>query len=326
MEWQTEKLAGHLIITKDDAPVTVHRQHFYIPASEAAGPDARRNILRCAECDYPDIRCVKHWITWRVFSRLFPVEHFCFCRNNLPDIRYVIELEDDFSTGITFNGTEDINEEFADCLKEIKEKQYDDVGFWFCSTPGSIIRKIRKMTDLHYLTFFNCNSYDFPIFQEIGRLKNLRGLWLNGWQTLFDLDRAAVGELRKLKKLETLSIHFGTRIAAEALPELGSLKSLKGLNLQLGKDCITGNSHKTTAEALSFLPELENLEVLSLHVTPRLSPRDLALPPNLKYLSINGNVCRLPVPPAKSPRKTTSKPASEETKHDDGEQSLFDKE
>ena len=293
--WETENLRGTLWVKNHDGAVIWH-DSFEMPSDKAVGPDAKRNILDAAGCRIAlsDCHCVKHSITWHVYSRIFPTEHFCFCRNNLPDIRYVIELEDDFSSGITFNGTEDINEEFADCLKEIKEKQCDDVGFWFCSTPGSIIRKIRKMTDLHYLTFFNCNSYDFPIFQEIGRLKNLRGLCLNGWQTLFDLDRAAVGELRKLKKLETLSIHFGTRIAAEALPELGSLKSLKGLNLQLGTDYMKGNDQKTSAEALSFLRELENLEVLTLQVTPRLSPRDLALPPNLKYLLINGRVCRLP--------------------------------
>ena len=296
--WETENLRGTLMITIRDGAVIL-RDSFKMPSDKAVGPDAKRNSLRAAGNMAPgsDYRCVKHWITRHVYSRIFPTEHFCFCRKNLPDIRYVIELEDDFSSRITFNGTEDINEEFADCLKEIKEKQYDDVGFWFCSTPGSIIRKIREMTDLHYLTFFNCNSYDFPIFQEIGRLKNLRGLWLNGWQTLFDLDRAAVGELRKLKKLETLSVYYGTRIDAEALPELRSLKSLKGLNLQLGTDCMKGNDQKTSAEALSFLRELENLEVLSLYVTPRLSPHDLALPPKLKYLEINDKVCRLPVRP-----------------------------
>ena len=298
--WETDNLRGTLRIANRDG-AAIHRYPFEIPSDKAIGPKAKQNILEAAGCVAPlsDYYCVKHWITWHVYSRITPTEHFCFRRNALPDIRYVIELQDDFPSRITFNGTEDINEEFADCLKEIKERQYDDVGFWFCSTPGSIIRKIRKMTDLHYLTFFNCNSYDFPIFQEIGRLKNLRGLWLNGWQTLFDLDRAAVGELRKLKKLETLSIHFGTRIAAAALPELGSLKSLKGLNLQLGTDCMKGNNQKTPAETLSFLRGLENLEILTLQVTPQLSPGDLALPPNLKYLSINGKVCRLPVRPAK---------------------------
>ena len=320
------------MITNRDGMV-IYRCPFEMPSDKAIGYDAKQNILRAAGNMAPgaDCHCVKHWITRHVYSRIFPTEHFCFRRKNLPDNRYVIELEDDFSSRITFNGTEDINEEFADCLKEIKEKQYDDVGFWFCSTPGSIIRKIREMTDLHYLTFFNCNSYDFPIFQEIGRLKNLRGLWLNGWQTLFDLDRATVGELRKLKKLETLSVYYGTRIDAEALPELSSLKSLKGLNLQLGKDCITGNSHKTPAEALSFLPELENLEVLSLHVTPRLSSHDLVLPPKLKYLEINDKVCRLPVRAVKEKalkdgkaNKAKIKSKKKNANHDNDEQpSLF---
>ena len=299
MEWKTEKLEGYLTITKVGEPGTVYRQRFSIPAAEAAGPDARRNILRCTGCDYPDIRCKKHWITWRVFSRITPTEHFLFCRNDLPDIRYHIELQNVFPSGITFDGTNDIDGEFPDCLKEIDEKQHDRVTFWFCSTPGRIIQKIRKMTDLHYLTFFNCNSYDFPIFQEIAQLKQLRGLWLNGWQTLFDLDREAVGKLRELKKLETLSIHYGTRIAAEALQEFGSLKSLKGLHLELGRDCMTGNNPKTRAEALSFLRELENLEILTLHVPLQLSVRELALPPSLKYLQINGHVCRLPNRPEK---------------------------
>ena len=296
--WETDNLRGTLWI-KNDAGSGIYTCSFKMPAGNAVGPKAKQNILEAAGNIAPlsDYRCVKHSITWHVYSRISPTEHFCFRRNDLPDIRYVIELQDDFPSRITFNGTEDIKEEYTDCLKEISEKQYDDVGFCFCSIPGSIIRKIRKMTDLHYLTFFNCNSYDFPIFQEIGQLTNLRGLCLNGWQTLFDLDRAAVGELRKLKKLKTLSIHFGTRIAAEALPELGSLKSLKGLNLQLGTDCMKGNNQKTPAEALSFLRELETLEILTLQVMTRLSPHDLVLPPKLKYLEINDKVCRLPVRP-----------------------------
>ena len=60
-----------------------------------------------------------------------------------------------------------------------------------------------------------------------------------------------------------------------------------------------GNNQKTPAETLSFLRGLENLEILTLQVTPQLSPGALALPPNLKYLSINGRVCRLPVRPKK---------------------------
>ena len=76
---------------------------------------------------------------------------------------------------------------------------------------------------------------------------------------------------------------------------------------------MTGNNHKTRTETLSFLRELENLEVLTLHVTPRLSPGDLALPPKLRYLSVNGKVCRLHVRPEKKAVRKNERTAAAET-------------
>ena len=185
-------------------------------------------------------------------------------------------------------------------MSEATKRAYNEVEFRFCSKTGRMIRLINQVTELRHLYLFNCHhDSEFPIFQEIGQLEQLRGLCLHGAQRDFILNRSAIGELRKLKKLETLSVQSDFLISSEALPELGTLKTLKALNLELRTNCDIEFSCKARAEALSFLRELENLEILTLQVTPQLSPGDLALPPNLKYLSINGRVCRLPVRPAK---------------------------
>ena len=157
-------------------------------------------------------------------------------------------------------------------------------------------------------------------------MEELRGLCLRGLGAGV-LDSVAVEKFSKLKKLESLMVGIGFPVSADALPQLGALKNLKALQLDFFGNCeIEPMRRNALAAALSSLQELKELEILILKLSPKLSPRELALPPNLKYLEINDHVFRLPIPPAKSPRETTSKLASEGTKHDDGEQSLFDKE
>ena len=326
MEWQTEKLAGHLIITKDDAPVPIHRQRFYIPASEATGPDAKRNILRCAGCDYPDIRCVKHSRTYYISSRIELHEQFCFRCPDFPGIEYCITLEDDYSASrITFwpvDGCLEHSKEFSDFLKQMTENQYDDLTLSFCM-PHELLPAINQTARIHYLTLFECvGAKERPLSREISRMEDLRGLCLRG-SGAGVLDSAAVEEFSKLKNLESLMVGFGFPVSVDALPKIGILKNLKALRLDFFGNCgIEPVRRSTLVSTLSSLRELENLEILILDTRPRLSPHELALPPNLKYLQLNDRVCHLPVSPAK-PRQTKNKPAPKKTKSDDGEQSLF---
>ena len=288
--WETETLRGTLW-GKNDAGSGIYTYSFKIPAGNAVGPKAKQNILEAVGIS-PSVRCKKHSVSFFVGSRVLPTEHFCFRNRNLPDINYEITLENDFRT-IRFDASRDPEEKFSDCLSEATKRAYNEVEFRFCSKTGRMIRLVNQVTELRHLYLFNCHhDSEFPIFQEIGQLEQLRGLCLHGAQGDFILNRSAIGELRKLKNLETLSVQSDFLVSAEALPELGTLKTLKALGLELWTNCDVEFSRKELAEALSFLPELENLEVLSLHITPRLSPRDLVLPPKLKYLEINGRVCR----------------------------------
>jgi len=294
--WETENLRGTLMVKNHDGAVIWH-DSFEMPSDKTIGPDAKWNILRAAGNMAPlsDYYCVKHSISFFVSTRVLPMEHFCFRNRNLPDTNYEITLENDFRT-IRFDASKGPEEKFSDCLSEATKRAYNEVEFRFCSKTGRMIRLVNQVTELRHLYLFNCHhDSEFPIFQEIGQLEQLRGLCLHGAQGDFILNRSAIGELRKLKNLETLSVQSDFLISSEALPELGTLKTLKALNLELRTNCDIEFSRKELEEALSFLPELENLEVLSLHVTPRLSPGDLVLPPKLKYLSINGKVCRLSV-------------------------------
>ena len=326
MEWQTERLEGHLVITKDDAPVTVHRQRFYIPASEATGPDARRNILRCAGCDYPDIRCVKHSRTCYLTSRIELHEQFCFRRTNLPDFDYDISLGNDYSASRIAYGSDSNGypHNFPDFLKRLEENRYDDLVLSFCM-PHELLPAINKATQIHYLTLFECVvGKERVLSREISRMEDLRGLCLRGLGPGV-LDSVAVEEFSKLKKMESLMVGIGFPVSADALPKLGALKNLKALQLDFFGNCeIEPMRRNALAAALTSLQELMDLEILILNLSPRLSPHELALPPNLKYLEVNNHVFRLPIPPAK-PRQTKDKLASKGTKHD-SEQSLFDKE
>ena len=323
MEWQTEKLEGYLTITKDDAPVTVHRQRFYIPASEAAGPDARRNILRRAGCDYPDIRYVKHSRTCYLTSRIEMHEQFCFRRPDLPDFDYDILLGDDYSASrIAYGSDFGYPSNFPDFLKRLEENRYDDLVLRFCM-PHELLPAINKATRINYLTLFECvGAKERVLSREISRMEELRGLCLRGLGAGV-LDSVAVEEFSKLKQLESLMVGIGFPVSADALPKLGALKNLKALQLDFFGNCeIEPMRRNALAAALSSLRSLEKLEILILKLSPRLSPHELALPPNLKYLEINNHVFRLPITPAK-PRQTKNTPASKETKSDDGEQSLF---
>lgn len=326
MEWQTEKLEGYLTITKDDAPGSViHLQHFFIPASEATGPDARRNILRCAGCDYPDIRCVKHSIIYYVNSHIDPREQFCFRRPDFPDFDYDISLGNDYSASrIAYGSDFGYPSNFPAFLKRLEENRYDDLILSFCM-PHELLPAINKATQIHYLTLFECYGRNGQAtFQEIGRMKGLRGLCLRGLGGGV-LDSAAVEELCKLTNLESLMAGVGFLVSIDAVRELGKLKNLRALHLELWGNCrIEHERRAVLVSALSSLRSLEKLEFLVLNTSPRLSPRELALPPNLKYLEINDHVFRLPVSQAK-PRQTKNKPVSKKTKHD-GEQSLFAKE
>jgi len=315
MIWETEILDGVLTI-KDKAGNYVFGNRFTIPAGDAVGPEAKKNILTAATGRWLEFRCVTHTTTWHINTRTEAREIFRFRRPDIPDIEYKIELSDAPRPDIRFDASESSQEEFSACLREVKEKRYDEVSFRFCSTAGRWIREVGQGTDLRYLSLLWCASdCDYPIFQEIGRLIGLRGLLLHDGAAGFELNAEAVGELGKLKLLESLAIVGDFPVTADGLSKLGTLKNLKALNLSLGANC--GIESREKRVALSFLRELEILEFLTLSVSPRLSPGELELPPNLKYLEINRTVCRLHVRPAKS------KPAPEKTKPDDGGPSLF---
>lgn len=303
MEWGTENLSGRLVITKDGKLGPVYHHQFEMPARNAVGPDAKRNILKAAGVFSP-VRCVKHSTSLFVSTCVLPTEHFCFRDSDHSDINYEITLENDFRS-IRFDASADSEENFSNCIMELTKRKYDEIQLRFCSNPGRVIHLISQVTGIQHLYLFNCHSdCEFPIFLEIGHLDQLKGLCLHGVQGDFKLSREAVEELQKLKNLETLSIQSEFPISADALPELGKLKTLKALHLDLWTNCDTEISFTVCAKALSFLTELEKLEVLSLHVRTRLSPREMKLPPNLKYLSINNKVCHLPI---RSPKNNLKK-------------------
>ena len=288
--WETENLTGTLSIEKNDG-TSIYYRFFEMPAAEATGPDAQRKILAAASCHCENIRRVSHSLSLFVGTHPVWSEHFCFRRPDLPDIRYEIGLANDDSASRMILDPED----FPSRLEQIREKQCREVCFRFCPTPEKSIPAVSRVTELRYLTLFCCSTdSSTALFREIGRLEQLRGLCLHGRQAFFELDRAGVGELRKLKNLESLAIIDDFPVAADALPELGTLKTLKALHLSFGPNCGIETCREKLVTVLSFLQKLENLEFLILSVPPRLSPAELALPPSLRYLEINRHVCRLP--------------------------------
>lgn len=302
MEWKTENLSGRLVITKDGEHGTVYHQ-FEIPARSAVGPAAKQNILKAAGVFF-SVRCLKHSTSLFVDTCVLPMEYFCFRNSDHSDINYEITLENDFQS-IRFDASADLGENFSNCIMEVTKRKYDEIQLRFCSNPGRVIHLISQVTEIQHLYLFNCHSdCEFPIFLEIGHLDQLKGLCLHGVQGDFKLSREAVEELQKLKNLETLSIRSEFPISPDALPELGKLKTLKALHLDLWTNFDAEISSPARTKALSFLTELEKLEVLTLHVRTRLSPSEMTLPPNLKYLSINNKVYHLPI---RSPKHNLKK-------------------
>ena len=125
MIWETEILNGVLTIKdKDDNLIFINR--FKIPAGDAVGPEAKKNILQAAVGRHFEFRCVKHSITWCVTTRPKPYEHFSFRRTDIPDVDYHITLKNDVSpSGIGFGPTDGSTEqtnEFRDFLMQMAEK------------------------------------------------------------------------------------------------------------------------------------------------------------------------------------------------------------
>ena len=240
MEWETENLNGHLVITKDGEHGAVYRHRFQIQAGKAIGPEAKQNILEATECDYPDIRCTKHSWTYCISSHIEPHEQFCFRRQAFPGIEYSIMLENDYSAShITFwpsDGCVEHPEEFPDFLKQMTENQYDDLTLSFCALP-ELLHKINRVAQLRHLTLMECSfGNNEEVFQEIGRMEQLRGLCLHGMLCGL-LDAAAVGELCKLKNFETLCVRTAFPLSIDAVRELGKLKNLRALHLELWGNC-----------------------------------------------------------------------------------------
>ena len=296
MEWETENLNGRLVIEKDGEHGAVYHHQFKIPASKAIGPEAKQNLLEAAECDYPDIRQTKHSKTYWVSSRIETNEQFCFRRQAFPGIEYIISLENDyFASHITFwptDGGVEYPKEFPDFLKQMTENQYNDLTLRFCALP-ELLPEINRIARLRHLTLVECSfGNNEAVFQEIGRMEQLHGLCLHGMLCGL-LDAAAVGELCKLKRFETLCVRTCFPISIDAVRELGKLKNLRTLQLELWGNCrIEHERRASLVSALSSLRSLENLEFLVLNTSPRLSARDLELPPSLKYLKLNGRVRR----------------------------------
>ena len=108
-------------------------------------------------------------------------------------------------------------------------------------------------------------------------------------------DCAAVAELCNLQNFEVLSLRNHIIISDDALREIGTLKNLKALYLNLSNHEFADKSARVAA--LSFLKKLDKLEVLHIstrypYSRDRLRLRDLELPPCLKYLELEGKVHR----------------------------------
>ena len=117
-------------------------------------------------------------------------------------------------------------------------------------------------------------------------------------------DRAAVTELCKLENFEVLALRNGINISDDALREIGTLKNLKALYLNLSSHEFADKS--ACVEALSFLKKLDKLEYLNITTRHPFSPdrlthRDLELPPSLKYLELEGKVHRFHSAPVVKP-------------------------
>ena len=302
MEWQTGVLDGVLEIrnNKDDL---IYYRTFKLPAKEAVGQEAEAKILEAAGVFFSP-RCVRRFTFCPIINaRLTPQEHFVFRRKSLPYVKYMIALAPEGDSASAFSPNADDDFQLTlDALKRSPDKSLTLEDF---QSPGKMIDAVGKVTDLHYLTLTYChNVCNDRIFPAIGHLKSLRGLDMNQWNEDVIFDLAAVAELRKLKQLEVLALRCGIIFSDEALRELGTLKNLKALCLKLSGHEFADRG--ACIEMLSFLKELDHLEYLNITTPFRLSrkkcltPRDLALPPSLKYLELEEKIYRLPIRPAKT--------------------------
>ena len=313
MEWQTEKLSGRVCFRKINGEPIYHSNDFEIPASEAVGKHAKKNILGAAGVwRSADARCVRHFVSYPiVLGQLIPSDHLIFRWKDISDIECEITLDAHAPAKFRLEREED--SQLA--LEEIRKKHLDTLCLEFYPSPERIIEEIDKITELRYLALDS--SFAPSIFQTIGHLSHLRGLQLdrrerffinkrrkNGKQSLeltldedafpeMIFDRAAVTELCKLENFEVLALRNFITITDDALAELGALKNLKALYLNLSSHEFADKS--ACVEALSFLKKLDKLEYLNIttrhpNSRERLMRRDLELPPHLKYLVLEGRV------------------------------------
>ena len=312
MEWQTEKLSGWICFRKLNKE-TIYSNDFEIPASEAVGKNAKRNILSAAGVWRPaDARCVRHFVSYPiVLGQLIPSDHLIFRWKDISDIECEITLDAHAPAKFRLEREED--SQLA--LEEMRENHLDTLCLEFYPSPERIIEEIDKITELRYLALDS--SFAPSIFQTIGRLSHLRGLQVdrrerffinkrrkNGKQSLeltldedafpeMIFDRAAVMELCKLENFEVLALRNFITITDDALMELGALKNLKALYLNLSSHEFADK--RACVATLSFLKKLDKLEYLNI-TTPhpnsreRLMRRDPELPPHLKYLVLEGRV------------------------------------
>ncbi len=299
MEWQTEKLICRCAQEKFAEYIPCVAE-FEIPADDVQGKNAKKNLLHAAEkylaTPECDLRLVRHNVDHTVISaKVAPIEFFTFKHRQTPT-KYIFSLKEINTTPIFANdGDSKI------FLAELKKNRSDALQLKSCRAPKRIIRAAGDAVELHYLTLKSCYHVDnAPIFPEIGRLKNLRGLDLDQLHDkvrgciVFDSNAAA--EFSKLENLEVLALRNGIIYTDEALAALGKFKKLKALHLFLLNHPFIDK--RACLETLSFLPELNDLEYLRIETrfamtSQRLDSRDLSLPPNLKYLKLDGICCRI---------------------------------
>ena len=316
MEWETENLKGRVDFRAPDG-LSIYSKQIEIPSSHAVGKYAKYNILHAAGV-HPYAKCVRHFMSYPiVWARLIPSEHLIFQWRDISGLRCVINLQPDF-TPVTFVSERKEDSQLA--LNELREKHLDTLFLNFYPLPGQIIEEAGRVTELRYLTLLS--SFDSSTFSAIGRLPNLRGLQLDRWngylftqKTIIEngqrlgvlkqrddaampdmiFDCAAVAELRKLQNFEFLSLRNHISISDDALREIGTLKNLKALYLNLTNHEFANKS--ACIASLSFLKELGKLEALNITTRhpfsrDRLRLRDLELPSSLKYLELEGKVHR----------------------------------
>lgn len=289
MEWQTEKLDGFLDI-RNNSGALIYCRAFKLLARDAVGPNAEKKILEAAGV-VGGHRCVRRFTFCPIINaRLTPHEHFVFRWKDLPDVKYRIALapEGDSQSAFCPNSGDDFHFTL-NTLEKASDKSLTLEEFHF---PRQMIDALGKTATLNYLTMISCyHDGDDPIFPAIGRLKNLRGLDMEQWfgteRGNIIFDRTAVAELHKLEDFGVLALRNGIVYSDDALSELGTLKNLKALCLNLR--CHKFANKRACVERLSFLKELARLEYLNISTQFNcLMPRDLPPTPNLKYLVLEG--------------------------------------